>query len=425
MESTSKQIIDLLKELVYKWDNIQQICDYVILWAVLSGASDIHLEPLTSFVRLRYRIDGDLREILEYQNFLHQWIVARFKILSDLKIDETRIPQDGRISKTIEGKSLDLRVSTLPTVHWEKVVMRIVDKSKKIPALNELWILGKNLTLISKAIHLPNGIIITSGPTWSWKSTTLYSILTSLNDIDVNIMTLEDPVENQVDGVNQSQVKPDIGYTFAYGLRTALRQDPDIIMVWEMRDKETVDIAIEASLTWHLVLSTIHTNSAAETITRVLNMGVQPFLVPASFNVIIAQRLIRKLCQSCKVPLTVKEIGPATITNIKKSISITPKEELALRVGDKLKNPIFYWPKPDGCEICEWIGYKWRVWIYEVLEITSWVKEMILSGQSAFNINRQAIQDGMISLEQDGIMKALNGLTSLEEVYAAAKTQND
>jgi type IV pilus assembly protein PilB len=420
---TGKEVVEALKELVYKWDNVQKICDYIILWAVLSWASDIHLEPLTSYVRLRYRIDGELREVLEYQNFLHQWIVARFKILSDLKIDETRIPQDGRISQTIDGKPLDLRVSSLPTVHGEKMVMRIVDKSKKIPELNQLGIEWRNLDLIKKAISLPNWIILTSWPTGSGKSTTLYSALTALNSIDVNIMTLEDPVENQVDGINQSQVKPDIGYTFAYGLRTALRQDPDIIMVWEMRDKETVDIAIEASLTWHLVLSTIHTNSAAETITRVLNMGVQPFLIPASFNIIIAQRLVRKLCPHCMKPIALKDMGADMLNNIKNSINLTPKDELIKRAGDKLKNPVFY--GPIGCEQCEGLGYKGRLWIYEVLEITSWVKDLILAGQSAFNINRQAIKDGMISLEQDGILKALHGLTSLEEVYSAARTQND
>ena len=419
---TSKEVIESLKEMFYKWDNVQKICDYVVLGAVLSGASDIHLEPLTSYVRLRYRIDGDLREILEYQNFLHQWIVARFKILSDLKIDETRIPQDGRVSQTIDGTSLDLRLSTLPTVHWEKVVMRIVDKSKKIPELEKLGIEGRNLRLIQKAIELPNGIILNSGPTGSWKSTTLYSILTRLNDIDVNIMTLEDPVENQVDGINQSQVKPDIGYTFAYGLRTALRQDPDIIMVWEMRDKETVDIAIEASLTGHLVLSTIHTNSSAETITRVLNMGVQPFLIPASFNIIIAQRLVRRLCPHCMKPIALKDMGSDMLNNIKNSINLTPKDELIERAWDKLKNPVFYWA--TWCEKCDGLWYKWRIWIYEVLEITSWVKTLILKWESAFNINKQAVLDGMISLEQDGILKALHGLTSLEEVYSAARTQN-
>ena len=415
-----KEVVAKLKDLVYKWDNIQEVCDYIILAAVLWDSSDIHIEPLTSYVRLRYRLDWELREVLEYQNFLHSWIVARFKILSDLKIDESRIPQDGRISTTIEWKTLDLRVSTLPTVHWEKIVMRIVDKTKSIPSLNDLWIEWKNFDIVKKAISLPNGIILTSGPTWSGKSTTLYSALTDLNKIWVNIMTLEDPVENQVDWVNQSQVKPDIWYTFAYWLRTALRQDPDIIMVWEMRDKETVDIAIEASLTWHLVLSTIHTNNAAETITRILNMWVQPFLIPASVNAIIAQRLVKRLC-SCKKQVSLKDVWSQTLANIKNAINITDKTELTNRVWDKLKNPVFY--EPVWCDKCWWDWYKWRVWLYEVLEITPWVKEMILSWSSAFNINRQAIKDGMISLEQDGIMKALNWLTSLEEVYRVAKSQ--
>ncbi len=416
-----KEAVTKLKDLVYKWDNIQEVCDYMILAAVLWESSDVHIEPLTSYVRLRYRLDWELKEILEYQNFLHSWIVARFKIMADLKIDESRIPQDGRISTTIEWKSLDLRVSTLPTVHWEKIVMRIVDKSKSIPSLNDLWIEWKNFDLILKALSLPNGVILTSWPTWSGKSTTLYSALTRLNKINVNIMTLEDPVENQVDWISQSQVKPAIWYTFAYWLRTALRQDPDIIMVWEMRDKETVDIAIEASLTWHLVLSTIHTNNAAETITRIINMWVQPFLIPASVNIIIAQRLIKKLC-TCKKPITTAEIWKATLENIKNAINLTNKEELKNRVWDKLKSPVFY--KPVWCDICDNTWYKWRVWLYEVLEITPWVKEMVLAWASAFNINNQAIKDWMVSLEQDGIMKALNWLTSLEEVYRVAKSQN-
>ena len=415
--------LEELKNLVYKWDNIQKICDTIILTAVLWDASDIHIEPLTSYVRLRYRVDGELREILEYQSFLHTGVVARLKILSELKIDESRIPQDGRISQTIDGKPLDLRVSTLPTVHGEKIVMRIVDKSKKIPPLDKLGIEGRNLNLLKKAIALPNGVILTSGPTWSWKSTTLYSILTILNSESINIMTLEDPVENQVDGISQSQVKPWIWYSFANGLRTALRQDPDIIMVWEMRDKETVDIAIEASLTWHLVLSTIHTNNASETITRILNMWVQPFLIPASLNIVIAQRLVKKLCQHCKIKVNLSDIDALTLKNIKHSLSITPKEELSSRVSvDILKKPIFY--KAQGCDECEGNGYKWRVWLYEMLEITPGVKEMILRGDSAYNINKQAIADGMISLEQDGIIKSLQWHTSLEEVYRVSKTQN-
>lgn len=414
------EVVEQLKTLMYKGDNIQAIADYIILGAVLWECSDVHIEPLSSYVRLRYRLDGELREILEYQSFLHTGIVARMKILSDLKIDESRIPQDGRISKTIEGTALDLRVSTLPTVHGEKVVMRIVDKSRTIPLLSELWIEGRNFDILQKSLLLPNGVILTSWPTWSGKSTTLYSSLMILNTIGVNIMTLEDPVENQVDGVNQSQVKPDIWYTFAYGLRTALRQDPDIIMVWEMRDKETVDIAIEASLTWHLVLSTIHTNSASETITRLLNMWVQPFLIPAAINAVIAQRLVKKLC-SCKSQVPVSQLWKDTVKNIRHALEITDPSELRGRLGEALKNPVFY--APVWCELCDHSGYKWRIGLYEVLEITSWVKEMVLSWSSAFAINGQAIRDGMISLEQDGIIKAIQGITSLEEVYRVSKTQ--
>ncbi len=418
-----KEIVSKLRDLVYSWENVQLISDYIILWAVLSWASDIHIEPLSSFVRLRYRVDWELKEILEYQNFLHQAIVARFKILSDLKIDESRVPQDWRISKTIEEKPLDLRVSTLPTVHWEKIVMRIVDKSKKIPKLEDLWIEGKNLDLIKKWISLPNGIVLTSWPTWSWKSTTLYAALSLLNKENVNIMTLEDPVENQVDWINQSQVKPQIGYTFAYWLRTALRQDPDIIMVWEIRDHETIEIAIEASLTWHLVLSTIHTNSAAETLTRVIQMWIQPFLIPASFNIVIAQRLIRRLCPHCKEQIWLNQLDKDTLADIQNALKNTPKDELKARVSEEiLKSPKFY--KPVWCEKCDNSWYKWRLWLYEVLEMTDWVKQMVLDWSSAFNINKQAIADWMISLEQDWIIKALNGHTSLQEVYSVAKTQN-
>ncbi len=412
--------VALLKEQIYKGENISQICDLMIIGAVEMGSSDIHIEPLTNIVRLRYRIDGELREILEYQTFLHQQVVARFKIMSNLKIDEARIPQDGRLSTVINNKALDLRVSTLPTVHGEKIVMRIVDKSKKIPDLGELGIEGHNKVLLEKAIALPNGIILTSGPTGSGKSTTLYSCLSKLNSPDVNIMTLEDPVESQIDGLNQSQMFPDIGYNFAYGLRTALRQDPDIIMVGEIRDHETINVAIEAALTGHLVVSTIHTNSAAETLTRILNMGIPAFLLPASINAIIAQRLIRKLCEHCKKPISINDLDPHMKMRVEKALKQTSKEELLSRIPSEiLQKPMFY--EPVGCAECENIGYHGRVGIYEILEITNSVKKLIIDGASATIINEAAIVDGMISLEQDGIIKALNARTSLAEVYAAAK----
>lgn len=416
MSNTS---VEILKEQIYKWENIGQICDLMIIGAVEMGSSDIHIEPLTHIVRLRYRVDGALREILEYQTFLHQQVVARFKIMANLKIDEARIPQDGRISTVINNKALDLRVSTLPTVHGEKIVMRIVDKSKKIPDLFELGIEWHNKMLLEKAISLPNGIIMTSGPTGSGKSTTLYSCLTKLNAPDVNIMTLEDPVESQIDGLNQSQMFPDIGYNFAYWLRTALRQDPDVIMVWEIRDHETINVAIEAALTGHLVVSTIHTNSAAETITRILNMGIQAFLLPASINAIIAQRLIRKLCK-CKKAVAMQDLDPHVRERVEKALKRTAKEELISRIPPEiLQKPLFY--EAVGCAECDNVGYKGRVGIYEILEITPNIKKMIIDGASATIINDVAIQDGMTSLEQDGIIKALNGRTSLEEVYAAAK----
>lgn len=412
--------IERLKEEIYKGDNAQQICNLIISAAVSVRSSDIHIEPLSNYVRIRYRVDGVLDEILEYQQFLHPQIVARYKILANLKIDESRMPQDGRISVTIDEKPLDLRVSTLPTVSGEKIVMRIVDKSKKIPDLSVLGIEGQNGEILKRAIALPNGIVLTSGPTGSGKSTTLYSCLTRLNKADVNIMTLEDPVENVIDGVNQSQMFPDIGYNFASGLRTALRQDPDIIMVGEIRDRETINIAIEASLTGHLVLSTIHTNSAAETITRILNMGIPAFLLPASMNAIIAQRLIRRLCPHCRKAIAADKLETRMQASVKRAISRTNKTELTSRVSmEILQNPVFY--EPMGCDQCGNSGYSGRVGIYEIMEIGPEIKKLILENASGVQINETAIDAGMISLEQDGIMKALNGLTSLDEVYAAAK----
>lgn len=418
-----KNVIDELKEAIYSWENIQQVCDLIILWGVLWGASDIHIEPLANFIRIRFRIDGELKEILEYQTFLHQWIVARFKILAELKIDESRIPQDWKISQTVWEKPVELRFSSLPTVTWEKLVFRIIDKSKKTPPLWVLWIEWHNMDIIQKAIKLPNGVIMTSGPTWSWKSTTLFSCLLELNTPDVNIMTLEDPVENQIDWIAQSQVKPDIWYTFASWVRAALRQDPDIILVWEMRDKETLETWIEASLTWHLVLSTIHTNSAAETITRVLQMWLPAFMIPASFNAVIAQRLVRRLCTHCRKEVSPKDLWPQVLKDVKHALNLTSKEEINRRIPEEIKNPKFY--EPVWCEHCDNSWYKWRVWLYEVLEITDKVKEAVIREDSAFNINKIAIEDGMISLEQDWIIKALQWLTSLEEVYSVAKSQNN
>lgn len=395
--------------------NIPQMVLSTISYALDLRSSDIHIEPEENTVRIRYRVDGVLRQIVEYPHNIHPAVVSRIKIMSNLKIDEQRMPQDGRSTvSTKDGREMDLRISTLPTVKGEKVVMRIQDKSRKIPDLPELGLQGNSLRFMEEALALPNGIILTTGPTGSGKTTTMYSALTRLNKVEVNIMTIEDPVEIQLDGLNQSQVHHDIDYTFANGLRTALRQDPDIIMVGEIRDRETIDIAIESSLTGHLVFSTIHTNSAVETLTRILNMGVPPFLLASTVELIIAQRLVRKLCESCKVPAQPDEellgIVKTTISKIHSQDEIAP---------EKLQELKFFGPK--GCDECEGIGYKGRVGLYEVMRMTNELRRMILAGASILEIEKTATENGMVTLEQMGIIKALKGETSLDEVYRVAK----
>ncbi len=395
--------------------NIPQMVLSIISYALEIRSSDIHIEPEENTVRIRNRVDGSLRQIVEYPHNIHPAVISRIKIMSNLKIDEQRIPQDGRCNVTTkDGREMDLRVSSLPTIRGEKVVMRIQDKSRKIPDLPDLGIQGKALKSIQEALELPNGILLTTGPTGSGKTTTLYSALNRLNTVDVNIMTIEDPVEIQVNGLNQSQVHPDINYTFANGLRTALRQDPDIIMVGEIRDRETVEIAIESSLTGHLVLSTIHTNSAVETLTRILNMGIPNFLMSETIELIIAQRLVRRLCPNCKIPDTPK---PDVLEHIKKAMdNMHSTEEID---EELLKKMEFVTSK--GCIECDNIGYKGRLGLYEVLRMNNEVRRMIMTNASTLDIQKAALKGGMVSLEQIGIIKALKGETSLEEVYSVAK----
>jgi type II secretory ATPase GspE/PulE/Tfp pilus assembly ATPase PilB-like protein len=396
--------------------NIPQMVLSLISLALDLRSSDIHIEPMDNRVRLRFRVDGVLRQIVEYPTNIHPAVISRIKIMSNLKIDEQRMPQDGRCSVTTkDGSEMDLRVSTLPTVRGEKIVMRIQDRSRKIPDLPELGLQGKALHDFEEALDLPNGVILTTGPTGSGKTTTMYSAMTRLNKVDYNIMTIEDPVEIQLDGLNQSQVHHEIDYTFANGLRTALRQDPDIIMVGEIRDRETIEIAIEASLTGHQVFSTIHTNSAVETITRILNMGVPGFLITSTVELIIAQRLVRKLCQACKIPLEkpdpeLLELARRAIENIHSQDEIEP---------ERLKTLQFYTSK--GCAECDGIGFRSRVGLYEIMRMNNEIRRLILQNASSIEIEKAAIRNGMVSLEQSGIIKALKGETSLEEVYSVAK----
>lgn len=395
--------------------NIPQMVLSTISLALEMRSSDIHIEPEENTIRIRYRVDGVLRQIVEYPHNIHPAVVSRVKIMSNLKIDEQRIPQDGRSTVTTkDGREMDLRISTLPTVRGEKVVMRIQDKSRKIPDLPDLGVQGIALRNFEDALALPNGILLTTGPTGSGKTTTMYSALTRLNKIDVNILTIEDPVEIQLDGLNQSQVHPDIEYTFANGLRTALRQDPDIIMVGEIRDRETINIAIEASLTGHLVLSTIHTNSAVETLTRILNMGVPNYLLTSSIEMIMAQRLVRKLCPKCKVPIEADADMLALVNDALKHIN--PQGEIEPELLEKKQ---FFGPK--GCEECDGVGYKGRLGLYEVMRMNNEIRRMINTDAPMMDIEITAMKTGMITLEQIGIIKALKGETSLDEVYRVAK----
>lgn len=400
--------------------NIPQLVMNAVSYAIELRSSDIHIEPQQNTVQIRYRVDGSLRRVVEYPPNIHPAVVSRIKIMSNLKIDEQRIPQDGRAQVTTqEGRELDLRVSSLPTVNGEKMVMRIQDKSHEIPTFEKLGIAGNALKYFKQALELPNGVLLTTGPTGSGKTTTLYAALQVLNKPDVNIMTIEDPVEIQLDGLNQSQVHPDIDYTFAFGLRTALRQDPDIIMVGEIRDRETVDVAVEASLTGHLVLSTIHTNSAVETVTRILNMGVPAFLMTATINAIMAQRLVRRLCDKCKKPMVPDE---QTLELVKLAISHLHPDEP--RDPAKLAALQFFGPGGTECEQCNGVGYFGRVGLFEVLKMNNAIREMILKNASSMEIQEAAMKTGMVTLEQAGILKALDGITSLEEVYSVARPES-
>lgn len=381
--------------------------------AIEASASDIHIEPSDTDVRVRYRIDGILHTSLMLPKHVHPAVISRLKILANLKIDESRLPQDGRFHVDVGGKSVDLRVSILPLIYGEKVVMRILDKSGKVPTLEDLGVRGKALEWVLENIKKTHGIFLITGPTGSGKSTTLYSILSMINTMAVNIVTLEDPVEYFIEGVNQSQINTDIGLTFAAGLRSILRQDPNVIMVGEIRDKETAELAVHAALTGHLVFSTLHTNNAIGAMPRLIDMQIEPFLLTASVNVVGAQRLVRKVCQDCKKP---QPVPPALEAQLKAEIATVPDMYFEGIRKDTIQ--IF---KGDGCEKCENTGYKGRFGIFEVLPITPEIQELILSKAANSKILEVAEKLGMITLRQDGIIKVLRGETSLEEVARVTK----
>ncbi|MDA8272710.1 MAG: type IV-A pilus assembly ATPase PilB [Deltaproteobacteria bacterium] len=378
----------------------------VLFDAVKTGASDVHAEPYESVVRFRYRIDGKLIEQMKLPGHLKNPIISRLKIMSQMDIAERRLPQDGRIKAKMDGKEVDMRVSCLPTLFGEKIVIRILDKSNLQLDMRKLGFSESQLSDFKTAIHKPYGMILVTGPTGSGKTTTLYSALSDVNKPDVNISTAEDPVEYNISGINQVQVNEEIGLTFAQALRSFLRQDPDVIMVGEIRDLETAEIAVKAALTGHLVLSTIHTNNASSTITRLINMKVEPFLVASSLNLIIAQRLIRKLCNECK-----EAYYPEV--NVLKGLGFTEGE---------IQSKRFYAAK--GCSVCNKTGYKGRVAIYEVLNVRDEIKNLIYENANEFEIDKLAIKLGMKTLLQSAKEKFLEGTTSLSEIIQYMEGEN-
>lgn len=417
---------------------ISQTVNLLIEGAIKVSASDVHIEPREDYVSVRYRVDGILREVNKLPKKLHGALVSRIKILSNLKIDEKRVPQDGRFKIELNGMLYALRVSTLPIAEGEKVVMRILSEGSKPLTLEDLGFWGSSLATIKQAIVQPHGMVLITGPTGSGKSTSLFSILSILNKPEVNISTIEDPIEYKIIGANQTQVNPQAGMTFATGLRALLRQDPNIIMVGEIRDTETANLAVQAALTGHLVFATLHTNNAATCLPRLLDMSIEPFLIASTVRAVVGQRLVRRLCQSCCKSY---EPDAATIKRIAESFSIkdsadmqrihklelqAQQEGIGKNTVDSKKAPVLstseskilkLWEaNPDGCNECSHSGYHGRVGIYEALDNTSEIQKLIVGNATSEVIQNQAIKEGMDTMQVDGLIKALRGQTTIEEI---------
>jgi general secretion pathway protein E len=392
--------VDRLRDLASEVPVIRLV-NQLIARAIDSRASDIHIEPLQNRLVVRYRIDGALREFASPPTRLRAAIISRIKIMAKLNIAERRLPQDGRIRLAVQGKEFDLRVSTMPTLHGESVVMRILDRASLVEDLTALGFLEETLEPFLKVLDHPQGILLVTGPTGSGKTTTLYACLARLNSPERKLFTVEDPIEYQLEGVNQIQVKPQIGLSFAHVLRSVLRQDPDIIMVGEMRDLETAQIAVQAALTGHLVLSTLHTNSAAATVTRLLDMGVDDYLVTSTVNGVLAQRLVRKLCSHCR-----------------EAYRALPELAAQLRLPRGGGSMLY---RARGCEHCQGTGYHGRIAVLEFLPLSDAIRRLVLSRATAQEIHRAAAAEGMRSMYDDGIQKATQGITSIEEVLRVTR----
>ena len=404
---------------------ISRALSTILEYAVKSHASDVHIEPLENALKIRCRVDGVLREIMQLPKSIEPALVSRIKILSNLKIDEHRIPQDGQFAVEVAGKEVDLRIAISPVVWGEQVVIRLLDKSGNSFALEEMGYAGRALRMIRKGIKRPNGMILTSGPTGSGKSTSLYALIKEIKDDTVNIVTLEDPVEYKMDGVNQFQVNAEVGLTFASGLRSILRQDPDIVMVGEIRDSETANLAVQAALTGHLVFSTLHTNSAAGVLPRLLDMGIEPFLIASTVNTIIGQRLVRRVAkkrdvyqssalETQAIQATVGHLLPKTQNDIATVSQDLGYKDLPL-AGQNAYTLVKGRDTPQAPR-----GYSGRAGLYEVMDITEEIQGLIVKRATSSEIQKMAIQQGMVTMRQDGYLKALGGVTTLEEVNRVA-----
>lgn len=423
-EELAKDLASLLKSNVESTEqledvamegNIPQIVAALISYALFLEASDIHIEAQEELERIRFRVDGILQDIISLPLSIHPAIISRIKILSSSKIDETRLPQDGRFNVSFSGRDVDLRISTIPTVYGEKIVMRLLDKDKGLLTLGELGYSGKGYDDVINAISKPYGIILATGPTGCGKSTTLYTLLGKLSQPGVNVATLEDPVEYELKGINQSQIKPQIGFTFAEGLRSLMRQDPNIIMVGEIRDLDTASNATHAALTGHLVLSSLHTNDSAGALPRLIAMGVEPFLITSSINAVIGQRLVRKICKYCKQEV---QPAPGLLADVEKEISLIPAANRKDR--ERVKRP-FKFCKGQGCSKCK-NGYKGRISINEVLPMSDAIEALAVKNAPASEILKQSQREGMITMKQDGYLKVIAGITTLEEVLRETRT---
>jgi general secretion pathway protein E len=404
MEENGSAILSEIEEKADLLDDISdapiiKLVNHIISQSVKARASDIHIEPYQDSFKVRYRVDGILYDLLSPPKWVQPALISRIKVMAKMNIAEKRLPQDGRLDVKIGNQDIDVRVSTIPTSFGERLVLRLLDKSASLISLPDLGLVSDKLDAIENLVKSPNGIILVTGPTGSGKTTTLYAILSSINVPDINIITIEDPIEYQIEGISQIQVNPKIDLTFASGLRSIVRQDPDVILVGEIRDRETADIAVQSALTGHLVFSTLHTNDSASAITRLVDIGVEPFLISSSVLAVVAQRLIRVLCKSCREPYTPDDIAL-------ESIGIN---------ADQCREAVIY--KSVGCESCFFTGYKGRTGIFEIMLLDDSLKSLILKTHDSNSIKNEALNQNMVTLRQYGVQKVLSGISTVEEVF--------